>query len=123
MVCIFQEGVYYEAGIPRCDYDENVRCDDARATSGDRIPSRQRIWSPRRPQFTLGCAFERLTAMLIPCPTMMTATEGDFELDETARITAPDGLAGVVARLQSALRPATGLRLGESADGSIHLVQ
>ena len=60
--------------------------------------------------------------MLIPRPTTMTATEGDFELDEAARIAAPDELAGVAAWLQGALRQATGLSLGESSDGPIRLV-
>src|SRR5665647_891597 len=72
--------------------------------------------------WTLRCVIERLGPMLIPRPTTMTATEGDFELDEAARIAAPDELAGVAAWLQGALRPATGLSLGESSDGPIRLV-
>ena len=61
--------------------------------------------------------------MLIPRPITMTATEGDFELDGTTGICASAGLAGVAAWLQGALRPATGLSLGESPDGSIRLAE
>jgi len=66
---------------------------------------------------------ERLARMLIPRPITMRATEGDFELDETTGICASAGLAGVSAWLQGALRPATGLSMGESPDGSIRLSQ
>src|SRR5665213_605060 len=66
---------------------------------------------------------ERLARMLIPRPITMRATEGDFELDGTTGICASAGLAGVSAWLQGALRPATGLSMGESPDGSIRLSQ
>jgi hexosaminidase len=59
--------------------------------------------------------------MLIPRPTTMRATGGEFELDEATGICAAGGLAGVSAWLQGALRPATGLALGESPDGAIRL--
>jgi len=64
---------------------------------------------------------ERLARMLIPRPITMRATEGDFELDGTTGICASPGLEGVAAWLQGALRPATGLSMGESPDGSIRL--
>jgi hexosaminidase len=64
---------------------------------------------------------ERLARMLIPRPITMRATEGDFELDGTTGICASAGLEGVAAWLQGALRPATGLSMGESPDGSIRL--
>ena len=64
---------------------------------------------------------ERLACMLIPRPITMRATEGELELDGTTGICASAGLAGVSAWLQGALRPATGLSMGESPDGSIRL--
>lgn len=59
--------------------------------------------------------------MLIPRPTRLVTGEGDFELDRSTRIAAPIELADIAAWLQSALRPATGLPLGEAPDGAIRL--
>ena len=60
--------------------------------------------------------------MLIPRPTTMTNTEGgEFALTGTTAIAAQDVLKGVSAWLQAALRPPTGLPLGESPDGAIGL--
>lgn len=61
--------------------------------------------------------------MLIPRPTSMTTTGGQFELTGTTAIAAQNGLTGVVAWLQAALRPPTGLPLSESPGGAIRLVQ
>lgn len=59
--------------------------------------------------------------MLIPRPATMKVTEGEFELVAATGICASPGLEPVVAWLQGALRPATGLPLGESSDGSLRL--
>ena len=59
--------------------------------------------------------------MLIPRPTTSTVTEGEFELTGTTAVAYPDSLAGVAAWLQGALRPSTGLMLGESPQGAIRL--
>jgi hexosaminidase len=59
--------------------------------------------------------------MLIPRAVTMVTSDGCFVLDETTRIAASPELAQTVAWLQGALRPATGLPLGESALGDVHL--
>jgi hexosaminidase len=59
--------------------------------------------------------------MLVPRPLSWTPGEGEFVLDRATRLSAPDVLAGVLAQLQAALRPATGLPLREDAAGSIVL--
>jgi hexosaminidase len=61
--------------------------------------------------------------MIIPRPITMRTTDGEFDFTEATGIQASAGLAGVAAWLQGALRPATGLSLGESPDGAIQLVQ
>ncbi|WP_157487634.1 beta-N-acetylhexosaminidase [Leifsonia sp. Root112D2] len=54
--------------------------------------------------------------MLIPRPASFDERDGEFLLDADTRIAAPASLSGVVAWLQAALRPATGLPLGQIAD-------
>jgi hexosaminidase len=51
---------------------------------------------------------------LLPRPVSITASTGEFTLDASTRISAPAALGGVVAWLQGALRPATGLPLRDS---------
>ncbi|RKR75428.1 beta-N-acetylhexosaminidase [Frondihabitans australicus] len=48
---------------------------------------------------------------VVPAPASIEAGVGAFVLDDQVRIVAADALAGTVAWLQSALRPATGLLL------------
>ncbi len=55
---------------------------------------------------------------LVPAPTSLVEGTGVFTLDRNTRITAPEPLAGTVAWLQGALRPATGLPLPSAAGGS-----
>ncbi|MFD3448646.1 beta-N-acetylhexosaminidase [Microbacteriaceae bacterium 4G12] len=56
---------------------------------------------------------------LLPRPNSLTDGSGEYLLDASTRITAPDELAGVAAWLVGALRPATGLPLREgNGDGS-----
>lgn len=62
---------------------------------------------------------ETAPVAIVPRPARLTRASGAFRLDEATRVSAPDELAGVVAWLQQALRPATGLPLREgSADGT-----
>jgi len=57
--------------------------------------------------------------MLVPRVDELTRASGAFVLDPATRVSAPDELAGELAWLQGALRPATGLPLREGpADGS-----
>ncbi len=59
--------------------------------------------------------------MLIPRPKAIRSTGSFFELDDSTRVSASEDLAGVGVWLQGALRPSTGLPLGESPDGTIRL--
>ena len=59
--------------------------------------------------------------MMIPRPTTMTTSSGQYELTGNTAIASQDGLAGVSAWLQAALRPPTGLLLSERPDGAIRL--
>jgi hexosaminidase len=56
---------------------------------------------------------------LIPRPNSMSSASGEFVLDASTRISAPDELTGVASWLAGALRPATGLPLREGdGDGT-----
>jgi hexosaminidase len=59
--------------------------------------------------------------MLVPRPSVCDVGTGEFVFDATTRIAAPEALSGVVAVLQAALRPATGLPLSEAAEGDVTL--
>jgi len=61
--------------------------------------------------------------MLIPRPKSLETHEGVFVLDVHTRISAPEALSGVVAWLQGALRPATGLPFGESVIDAEHAIE
>ncbi|MFJ4741641.1 beta-N-acetylhexosaminidase [Streptomyces sp. NPDC088775] len=58
------------------------------------------------------------TPMLLPRPVTARSAPGEFPLDACTTITAPAALAATAARLRSALRPATGLPLPVTEDGS-----
>ncbi|MET9921651.1 beta-N-acetylhexosaminidase [Streptomyces sp. NPDC006435] len=55
---------------------------------------------------------------LLPRPVTARTAPGEFLLGAATTITAPDALATTAARLQSALRPATGLPLPVTAEAS-----
>jgi hexosaminidase len=56
---------------------------------------------------------------LIPRPNSMSSASGEFVLDASTRISAPDELTGVASWLAGALRPPTGLPLREGdGDGT-----
>ncbi|GAA0580148.1 beta-N-acetylhexosaminidase [Paractinoplanes ferrugineus] len=58
---------------------------------------------------------------MIPRPTSRVPGQGELVLDHGTTVAAPDELAGVLVRLQQALRPATGLRLRESSPATVTL--
>ncbi|GAA2025415.1 beta-N-acetylhexosaminidase [Pseudokineococcus marinus] len=53
---------------------------------------------------------------LLPRPQHLTTGDGELVLDAGTRVAAPDELSDVLALLQAALRPATGLPLREGGD-------
>ncbi len=56
------------------------------------------------------------SAVLIPRPITCTSSAGAFVLDAATRLCAPEELEGILAWLQGALRPATGLALPATVD-------
>ncbi|MFD7057391.1 beta-N-acetylhexosaminidase [Streptomyces mirabilis] len=56
--------------------------------------------------------------MLIPRPLGLVRGRGELVLDQATTLSAPEELAGVLAWLQGALRPATGLPLRETSRGT-----
>ncbi|WP_189335375.1 beta-N-acetylhexosaminidase [Actinoplanes ianthinogenes] len=59
--------------------------------------------------------------MLIPRPLSIEACDGELVLDHDTTVSAPDQLGGVLAWLQQALRPATGLPLCADKSGNVLL--
>jgi N-acetyl-beta-hexosaminidase len=59
--------------------------------------------------------------VLIPRPSSLRRHDGEFVFDGRTRISAPVELTTLLSWLQSALRPATGLPLGEAFDGALQL--
>lgn len=57
---------------------------------------------------------DRLKSMLLPRPASYEAGQGEFSFDRNTRIVADDSLSSVVAWLQGALRPVTGLPLRDA---------
>ncbi|WP_436532919.1 beta-N-acetylhexosaminidase [Actinoplanes sp. HUAS TT8] len=58
---------------------------------------------------------------LTPRPLTFTTNEGELALSDSTTLSAPSPLGGVLAWLQQALRPATGLPLREAASATITL--
>ncbi|BCY09598.1 beta-N-acetylhexosaminidase [Actinoplanes sp. L3-i22] len=63
----------------------------------------------------------RTTPRLTPRPLALTTDEGELVLSSRSTLSAPDELSGVLAWLQQALRPATGLPFREADDATITL--
>ena len=59
--------------------------------------------------------------MLIPRPLTWVTGPGELVLDRHTTLSAPDDLGGVLAWLQQALRPATGLPFRSDPDGTVSL--